>query len=77
MDISKKNISKNDIWRRLMKIVQGLKYYFSDKRNRIVHATVGISAMIATLFNVIGMYDRLALFAVAVGFNVLRMRYMA
>ena len=62
---------------RLMKIVQGLKYYFSDKRNRIIHATVGISAMIATLFNVIGMYDRLALFAVAVGFNVLRMRYMA
>ena len=59
-----------------MKIVPGLKAYFSDKRNRIVHATVGISAMIATVFNVIGMYDRLALFAVAIGFNVLRMRYI-
>lgn len=60
-----------------MKIVQGIKSYFSDRKNRIVHATVGISAMIATLFNVIGMYDRLVLFAVAIGFNVLRMRYMA
>ncbi len=59
-----------------MKIVQGLKTYFSDKRNRVVHATVGISAMIATLFNIIGMYDRLVLFAVAIGFNVLRMRYI-
>lgn len=59
-----------------MKIVEGLKNYFSDKRNRIVHATVGISAMIGMLFNVIGLYDRLALFAVAIGFNVLRMRYM-
>lgn len=60
-----------------MKIVESLKSYFSDRRNRIVHAAVGISAMIATLFNVIGLYDRLALFAVAVGFNVLRMRFMA
>ena len=58
------------------RIVKGLKSYFSDKKNRIVHATVGISALIATIFNVIGLYDRLALFAVAIGFNVLRMRYM-
>ncbi|MGB9977974.1 hypothetical protein [Methanobacterium sp.] len=60
-----------------MKIVQGLKSYFSDKKNRIVHAVVGISTMIATLFNVMGLYDRLMLFAVAIGFNVFRMRYMA
>lgn len=59
-----------------MKIIQGIKSYFSDKRNRIVHATVGISAMVATVFNVIGFYDRIALFAVAVGFNVFRMRYI-
>ncbi|MEL7670328.1 hypothetical protein [Methanobacterium sp.] len=59
-----------------MKIAKGLKNYFSDKRNRIVHATVGISAMIGMLFNVIGFYDRVALFAVAIGFNVLRMRYL-
>ena len=38
-----------------MRIVKGLKNYFSDKRNRIVHATVGISAMIGMLFNVIAL----------------------
>jgi len=58
----------------MKRVIQGLKSYFSDKRNRIVHATVGISALVATLLNLIGLYDRLALFAVAIGFNVLRMR---
>ncbi len=60
-----------------MKIVKSLKYYFSDKRNRIVHAAAGISAMVATLFNVIGPYDRLVFFAAAIGFNLIRMRYLA
>ncbi len=60
----------------MKRIVRGLKSYFSDKKNRIVHAAVGISALVATLFNVIGIYDRLTLFAVAIGFNVLRMRYI-
>ena len=60
----------------MKRIIKGLKSYFSDKRNRIVHATVGISALAATLLNLIGLYDRLALFAVAIGFNVLRMRYI-
>lgn len=53
-----------------------IKILFLWQKNRIVHATVGISALIATLFNVIGLYDRLAIFAVAVGFNVLQMRYI-
>ena len=61
----------------MKRIIKGLKSYYSDKKNRIVHATVGISALIATLFNLIGLYDRLALFAVAIGFNVLRMRYVS
>ena len=60
----------------MKRIVQGLKSYFSDKRNRIVHATVGISALIASIFSLINIYDRLALFAVAICFNVIRMRYI-
>ena len=61
----------------MRRIIRGIKSYFSDKKNRIVHATVGISALVATLFNLIGLYDRLALFAVAIGFNILRMRYIS
>jgi hypothetical protein len=61
----------------MTKIIQGLKSYFSDKKNRFVHIIVGISGLIASIFSLIGFYDRLALFTVAIGFNVLRIRYMS
>jgi len=57
-------------------VLKGIKSYFSDKKNRVVHMIVGISGVIATIFSLIGFYDRIMLFGVAICFNVLRMRLM-
>lgn len=57
------------------KIFEGLKTYFKDKKNRIVHATAGISMLIMTVFDSVSPYIRIGVFATAVGFNLLRMRY--
>jgi hypothetical protein len=57
-------------------ILNGLKLYFSDKKNRIVHIIVGISGLLASIFSLISFSDRLMLFGVAICFNVLRMRLM-
>ncbi len=57
-------------------IVKGIKNYFSDKKNRIVHIIAGISGLVASVFSLMGLYDRILLFAVAICFNVVRMRMM-
>jgi len=57
-------------------IVKGIKNYFSDKKNRIVHVIAGISGLVASLFSLMGFYDRILLFAAAICFNVVRMRMM-
>ena len=57
-------------------ILNGIKSYFKDKKNRIVHALTGISMLILTLFDSINPYVRISVFAGAVGFNLLRMRYI-
>jgi hypothetical protein len=57
-------------------IVKGIKNYFSDKKNRIVHIIAGISGLVASIFSLMGFYDRILLFGVAICFNVLRMRMM-
>jgi len=56
-------------------ILNGIKSYFKDKKNRIVHALTGISMLILTLFDSINPYVRIGVFAGAVGFNLMRMRY--
>ena len=60
----------------MKRIIQAIKSYFTDKKNRIVHAIVGISMLIMTIFDSISPYLRIGVFAAAVGFNVLRMRYL-
>jgi hypothetical protein len=57
-------------------IVKGIKNYFSDKKNRIVHIIAGISGLVASIFSLMGFYDRILLFGVAICFNVVRMRMM-
>jgi uncharacterized membrane protein len=57
-------------------MVKGVKNYFSDKKNRIVHIIAGVSGLIASLFSLMGFYDRILLFGVAICFNVVRMRMM-
>ena len=59
----------------MKRIVQGLKSYFTDKKNRIVHAVMGISLLIGSVFDSINPYLRISLYASAVGFNLIRMRY--
>jgi len=56
-------------------ILNGIKSYFKDKKNRVVHALTGISMLILTLFDSINPYVRVGVFAGAVGFNLVRMRY--
>jgi len=56
-------------------ILNGIKSYFKDKKNRAVHALTGISMLILTLFDSINPYVRVGVFASAVGFNLVRMRY--
>ncbi len=64
-------------WRKAMKpMVKGIKNYFSDKKNRIVHIIAGVSGLVASLFSLMGFYDRILLFGVAICFNVVRMRMM-
>ena len=58
-----------------VKIINGIKSYFSDKKNRAVHALVGISMLVMTLVDSINPIVRISVFAGAVGFNLLRMRY--
>jgi|GEM_PF-1924344 len=58
-------------------LVNGIKNYFSDKKNRIVHVIAGLSGLFASIFSLIGFYDRILLFGAAICFNVLRMRIMA
>ncbi len=60
----------------MSKIIQGLKSYYSDKKNRIEHIVMGISLLIASVFDSISPYLRIDLFAGAVGFNLIRMRYL-
>ena len=60
----------------MSRIIQGLKSYYSDKKNRIVHIVMGISLLIASVFDSISPYLRIGLFAGAVGFNLIRMRYL-
>jgi hypothetical protein len=60
----------------MTKIIQGIKSYFSDKRNRSVHIIAGVSGLIASIFSLIGFYDRIVLFGIAIGFNILRMKYI-
>jgi len=60
----------------MKQIVKGIKNYFSDKKNRMVHIIAGVSGLLASIFSLIGFYDRILLFAVAISFNVLRMRMM-
>ena len=57
-------------------ILNGIKTYFSDKKNRIVHIIAGVSGLIASIFSLIGFYDRFILFGFAICFNVVRMRLM-
>jgi len=59
----------------LKRIVQGLKSYFSDKKNRIVHIVMGISLLIGSVFDSISPYLRIGLYAGAISFNLIRMRY--
>lgn len=58
----------------MKKIIKGLKAYFNDRRNRIVHIIVGISALIASVFTSIDIFTRLSMFGAAIGFNMLRMK---
>lgn len=56
-------------------ILNGIKSYFKDKKNRVVHALTGISMLILTVFDSVNPYVRVGVFAGAVGFNLMRMRY--
>ena len=60
----------------MKRVVHGLKSYFSDKKNRIVHIIMGISILIGFVFDSISPYLRIGLYAGAVGFNLIRMRYL-
>ncbi|MGO9387556.1 MAG: hypothetical protein ACLPWD_05830 [Methanobacterium sp.] len=60
----------------MKRVVHGLKSYFSDKKNRIVHIIMGISILIGSVFDSISPYLRIGLYAGAVGFNLIRMRYL-
>ncbi len=60
----------------MKRVVHGLKSYFSDKKNRIVHIIMGISILIGYVFDSISPYLRIGLYAGAVGFNLIRMRYL-
>ena len=61
---------------KMKQVINGIKTYFSDKKNRIVHIMAGLSGLVASIISLIGFYDRILLFAVAICFNVLRMRVM-
>lgn len=58
----------------MKKILNGIKSYFSDKKNRLVHAFAGISMLLLTLFDSISPCLRIGVFAGAVGFNLFRMK---
>ncbi len=60
----------------MKRIIQGLKSYYSDKKNRVVHIIIGISILIVSVFDSISPYLRIGMFATAVGFNLIRMRYL-
>lgn len=60
----------------MKRVVKGLKSYFSDKKNRLVHVSVGISMLIVSIFDSINPYLRIGMFGAAVAFNLLRMRYL-
>ena len=61
----------------MKRVVHGLKSYFSDKKNRIVRLLImGISILIGSVFDSISPYLRIGLYAGAVGFNLIRMRYL-
>jgi hypothetical protein len=57
------------------KILKGIRSYFSDKKNRLVHILTGISMLALSLFDSINPFLRIGVFAGVVGFNLLRMRY--
>lgn len=59
----------------MKKVLKSLKSYFTDTKNRIVHVTAGISILIMTIFDSVSPYLRIGVFAAAVAFNLLRMRY--
>lgn len=59
----------------MKRIFQSLKFYYKDKKNRIVHAVAGISMLAMTVFDSVSPYLRIGVFAAAVGFNLLRMKY--
>jgi hypothetical protein len=59
----------------MKRIIPGIKFYFSEKKNRLVHGITGISMLILSIFDSINPYLRIGVFALAVGFNLLRMRY--
>ncbi len=58
----------------MSKILNGVKSYFSDKKNRFVHALTGISMLILTVFDSINPWLRIGVFAGAVSFNLVRMK---
>jgi len=60
----------------MKRVVQGLKSYFSDKKNRFVHISVGISMLTLSIFDSISPYLRIGVFGAAVAFNLLRMKYL-
>ena len=60
----------------MKRIVQGLKSNFSEKKNRIVHIVMGISILIGSVFDSISPYLRIGLYAGAIGFNLIRMKYL-
>lgn len=62
--------------KKMKPVIKGIKTYFSDKKNRIVHMIAGISGYIASVFSLMGVYDRILLFGIAICFNVVRMRMM-
>ena len=53
-----------------------IKNYYSDKKNRIVHAIAGISMLLMTIFDFISPYLRIGVFTSAICFNILRMRFI-
>jgi hypothetical protein len=58
----------------MRKILNALKSYFSDKKNRLVHGLTGISMLILTVFDAVSPGLRIGVFAGAVSFNLVRMK---
>lgn len=58
-----------------MKILESFISYFSDKKNRLVHVLTGLSMLILSVFDSVSPYLRITVFAGAIGFNLIRMRY--